>query len=232
MRLRPSPRRRIHATSITLACLAAACVAGGVVAAPPADIGRYTSMSQQPTALEQDRIVEYAEYWAERLGSDDPAEVGEAYRKLERPLTAPLVTVVFRSVYSDALIPKLTAIVEDRGENGTRAFQPVNALKVTFQIGTLDALDLLIEHCNQDLEPRSSVRMWAAHGFRHLVLQRARDTGPEVIRPARIVGAIRRMGEAAAVEDDPWVLVAQFNAIGATNETNTIAVMFDTIDSV
>ncbi len=172
-------------------------------AAPPrsiTDLAGASSLSDE----QKSRVGEYAEYWVGQFGGG-PEEVNRARVKLLEPMKAPQVSEFFRLEYGRRLLGRLDGFIG--GENPHAA---VNAMQVTGFLGTPDALDLILAHCDLQDEKRVDVRLWAAKSLFITVSQ-------PVLGQGDVSRGLRRVAAAASHEDRWLVLQRQFEAVAAVD---------------
>lgn len=188
-----------------LVVLAAGVSVASAQGTPPQRINHlvnYSVYGQQ----DRDRIHAWADYWCGRLERAEPVDVKEIKKNLLDPLTSPVrVDEPFRLAYTEAALPRLRRVID--GDDPHKAY---NALQVVGSLGTIEALDLLLAHCDIDDESRTGIRLWAAKGFVLSVRERTLSTN-DVNR------GVRALQRAAERETKPLVLRRQFEAIDAVN---------------
>tara|TARA_Y100000589_G_scaffold185201_1_gene175453 strand:+ start:3724 stop:4809 length:1086 start_codon:yes stop_codon:yes gene_type:complete len=168
---------------------------GPAMAAPESIERLSTATSLNDSQIAQ--INEYATYWVEQLGNKDSETVREARNKLTRPLrviSGRPASLMFRTTYGKALIPKLREII-----NGDSRYHAVNAIQVATALSTPSALSLLEEHIHIDDESRPEIRLWSVIGV-------SRFINDETIRFDKLRGILRTLAGSAQVETNPLVL--------------------------
>ncbi|MBT8485880.1 MAG: hypothetical protein HKO59_05270 [Phycisphaerales bacterium] len=197
----------LRAFVAALVLLAAAAPAAFAQPASITSLATKSSLSPD----DRNRIEDFASGWTDRLAAETtpPEEIRRVRGKLLEPVRSPGVSGVFRDQYSRALVPKLETIAA-----GADAHRAVNALIVTSGLGSERALDLLLDHASVRDEPARFRRLAAARGCSVLF-----SRGPlDDINANRILGAARRLQEAAREETDAVTLRHQLQAILAAAE--------------
>ena len=168
----------------------------GSASAAPENIERLSSATSLDEA-QVTKINEYASYWADLLQKGDSEDVREARNRLVRPLrivSGKSASLLFRTTYGKALLPKLREIVK-----ADSRYQAINALQIATALSTPAALALLDEHLYIDDEPRPEVRLWSVIGV-------GRCINDDAIRFDKIKGSLRNLSGSAQVETNPLVL--------------------------
>lgn len=195
-------RRFIWGVPLVLLAVATAPLAR---AAPPAR--GITNLANRTflDLADKNRIHDWARHWSDELAAGDPTEVARARAKLIEPLKAVQVGGVFRLEYANVLLPRLQKIIG--GGNPHTAF---NATQVVGVVGTDQALEIIVSHCDIADEESLGIRLCAAESFETAVRQGTLTTND-------ISRGLRRLGKAARREKHWLVLRRQFEAISAVD---------------
>ena len=197
---------RLFACLVTLAV-----VAEGLAQAPPRPLSRgIISATSDLSDQQLKQVRNWADYWCSRLDSDDPAAVKNAREEVLRPLKSlTRVSDQFRFAYSKVALPHLkNAIASDHPHAA------VNAMIVLSLLGSDRALQLLLEHCDQQNEPRRYVRQRAAAGAKAML----NPDRPFNLTPAAVKNAVRGLRDAAQNESDWLILRHQFEAMAEVDD--------------
>lgn len=186
--------------------LAALAVSSGFADPPP--VTPLTSANSSFTQEQIGRIREFASFWADLLNMGPHGDVRRVKQKLIEPLRAPGVTEVFRDEYSRQLAPELAVVVEKSDPH-----RAVNAMIVLANLGTEDAMDVMLDHCDVRGEPRPMVRMWAARGFT-MMLEQGRL---EVLKGKKVATMGRQLRQAIGDETDRFAIRQQLLALQAAD---------------
>lgn len=175
---------------------------GATFAAPPQSL---TSLSGKASLTENDekRIEDFSKYWLARLETGIPEDVTRARNKLIEPLNSMLgkTSSIFRSTYSDDLLPTLEKVVE-----GDDAFRAVNALQVIGFIGTDPSTRLLTKAMDPESQEMAEKRLWATIAIRE-------SLGNGDLSPRRSSAVIREIGRSASTEPNWQVLMRQLETL-------------------
>jgi hypothetical protein len=190
-----------------LLALLVAAVPAAVQAAPPARINNLVGRANF-TVQDRNRIQDWAEYWSDTLQHAGPEEAREASQALVDPVGSPvLVSEVFRLEYTKAALPGLQQIIATHNPLTTGY-----AMRVVGMLGTPDAMEVLLDHCDVADEKDFGTRLWAAKAISIAI-------GLNTLGQNDVNRALRRLGRAAGRETEWLILRRQFEAV-ATVRSN------------
>ena len=167
--------------------------------------------SPRPLSADQrDQVSAYVRHWTAQLTvSPDtpqaPTVIRNARSRLINPATQVSATLDFRRAYSDVIVPELSRIV-----GGNNTLHSVNAMSVLVQVGTDQALDVLIAHLDS-----------SSHPVRHSAIRFARDMvegflqNRNLITAGRMSTLAREVADAATAESSAMTLQRQFETLDA-----------------
>ncbi|MHC4107423.1 MAG: hypothetical protein ACYSTY_04975 [Planctomycetota bacterium] len=210
------------------ACLVSlAVVAEGLAQAPPRPLGRdIISATSDLSPQQREQVRNWADYWCSRLDSDDPAAVENARAEVLRPLTGLMpASDRFRWEYSKAAVPRLTKALASPYPHVA-----VNAMIVLPLMGSDRALALVLEHCDEQNEPRGFVRQRAAAGAKAMLYRNGK--GAISLRPAAVKKAVRELRDAARNEPNCLILRHQFEAMAEVDDPTTREHLVDALKAV
>jgi hypothetical protein len=197
---------------IAAAILAARIFDGSAVAqAPPPPLSTLVITAVDLSGDPENQVKQYVAYWANLLvTSTRPEDVEKARTQLIEPLNRLNVTpsLDFRGVYSKLLIPDLEKAIA-----GSNPHAAVNALIIASQIGTDNAMRLLLNQCDKTSQPVWQLRLQAAFGAKNML-----DKSQALkFAASKNLDWAKRLRDASRVEESSHVLRHQFAAIGAAD---------------
>ncbi len=203
-------RLLIHRTAAAVVTILA--VAATVSLCHAADPPSITGLAARSSlsADERAQIEQYATAYTGKLleTTDDPGEIRRVRGKLVDVIRRGGTSEIFRDTYSRYALPGLTTVVKDGSPD-----QSVTALIVVAQLGTEQALSMLLGHCAQDDEPRRHVRLAAARSCGYLLSSAGSGLGAN-----KVTAAARLLADAAVEEPDHYTLRHLIQAIQAATE--------------
>jgi hypothetical protein len=172
----------------------------------PRGIPLTTISTTNPLTPEQRKEIEvYAVYYLDQLsGNPDDKDISAAREKLIEPIKGLQVTPVFRKAYSEAVLPGLMAILDQK--DAGQVSHAHNAAQVAGSIGTNAAAAALLPHLSIDSEARPAIRDMAARSLA-LAVRQGDLSG---VMPQQI---LRELTAAASIEPEPALLHVQFLAL-------------------
>lgn len=160
------------------------------------------------SAVERERVEEFADYWVRRLSpapdaTNPQAAINEARLRLIGPLFQPNVSVPFLQAYSDALVDPLAQLM--LGEN---PWDRINAAHILARLGTDRSVRALAANVAAE-DP--VLRRWAIKGITRTFADFARRP----VTPATALETTRALADAAAAEPQPGLLREQLRALAS-----------------
>ena len=207
-------------------CLVSLPIAAQAVAqSPPRSLGNdiVTARSRlTPSQLAQ--VKTWVDWWSPGVDSGDPETVEKAREDALKPLMGLMVpSELFRFEYGRLALPHLK-----RGIASDYPHAAVNAMIVLPQLGTSAALAEILEHCAQDDDDRTHIRLRAAKGCKSM-LERARDFNLE---PKVVIRAVRELRESAKKEEACLTLRHQFEAMAVVDDAKARDYLVDALEVV
>ena len=166
----------------------------------------------------------WVDWWSAGVDSGDPETVQKTRDDALKPLTGLMrPSQLFRFEYGRLALPHLK-----RGIASDKPHAAVNAMRVLPQLGTSEALDEILEHCDQEDDDRKHVRQWAAIGSK-IMLERSRDFHLE---PKVVIRAVRELRESAKKEEQCLILRRQFEAMAVVDDATARDYLVDALEVV
>lgn len=204
MKPRP-PVNTILAVMLTLVTLVFTdgCLAQGAPPALSSSLIRKASLSED----EKSQVRDVTRYWSSRMtsGQSTPTQIETARDELLRPIRSAITpSAAFRFEYSAMIIESLSGLLDtDQNPHAT-----INALIVFGELGSRNAINLLVHHADSTHESRVDIRIKASMNCKKLLAYKS-----EGLKPRDIGVAMRGLRRAATRETDPIALRHQLLAI-------------------
>lgn len=154
---------------------------------------------------EQAQIDDFVRENVALLASEDPAQVKRGRQALLAPLEDRQATVVFRTHYSQQLVPELSRLA-----GGPTELHAINALVVAGPLATKPAADLAVKYL---ADPRVAVRYAAAAALRD-TFEALEQASPAIV-PIDATNLVDRLSSGLTTEADARVFDVQVRALGA-----------------
>ena len=203
MKPRPPVNTILAALSILMIFVfSGGCLAQGAPPVPDRNIRNAQTLNDDANQ----KIKTYAEYWAAQMSSEqsDPAKIEIARVSLTQPLRTGSSSATFRFEYSALVLKSLKGLLEeDQNPHAT-----LNALIVFGELGSRNALNLLVEHSDVSKETRVDIRIKSSMNCLKLLTYNTKD-----LKPREIGSAMRLLRNAATRETNPIALRHQLLAI-------------------
>lgn len=204
---------RFHFILIIVASILAGRIFDGRAAAqaPPPPLSTVVITAVELTDEQINQVKQYVAYWANLLvTSSKPEDVEKARNQLNEPLNRLSVTpsLDFRGVYSKQLLPELEKAIA-----GSNPHAAVNALIIASQIGTDNAMRLLLDQCDKTIQPVWQLRLQAAFGAKTML----DDSQALKFASSKTLDWAKRLRDASRNEESSHVMRHQFAAIGAAD---------------
>ncbi len=217
---------RCHILPSLLSCLVSLPIAAPAVAqARPRPLGNdIVTARSRLTPPQVAQMKAWVDYWSPGVDSSDSETVEKAREDALAPLTGLMrPSELFRFEYGRLALPHLL-----RGIASDKPHAAVNAIIVLPQLGTDEALDEILEHCDRDDDDRTHIRLRAAIGSR-IMLERAGDFNLE---PKVVIRAVRELRESAKKEEQCLILRHQFEAMAVVDDVRARGYLVDALEVV
>ena len=165
------------------------------------------------TSEEIKLVTQYATGWAEALDTTDTTELFSARRRLIGPLSQDAdMSPYVRSMYSKGVINGVSPLLDP---SNTNEMGLVNALQVLSVIGSEQTSRKLLSMADVSGEKRDSARLWASIGL-------GKSFRAGVIPSRKLLNNARRLQSCISIEPKWFVIVEQFSALAALQNTMNI----------